>query len=333
MSLTFLKPESIQTEGMQIRAKLCEETVQDYAAAMSAGAKFPPVTVFSDSTGCWLADGFHRLEAWKRVGVQKIKAEVKPGGRIDALRFAFTANCTHGLRMTNEDKRTAVTCAYENRLALGLGEVPSARAVAEMCGVSDKTACDQLRNFRSWAEATARQGVDGKTRSIPIPTRPKGEDSKPQEPPKPDAPKAGLSVPVKPKSGETAPVGKDAGGSGAGKTCQPPDVPPVLTDTVGQAVPPALAELWTRRTEVQDQVKSLQKVRLALQKAQDGRDPLWNGFNFSSALLHIDSALAHLKGAVPHCVCVYCRGIGCKACRSGLMPLVQYERLPKELKK
>lgn len=335
MSLAFLKPESILTEGMQVRAKLSEETVLDYVSAMSGGAKFPPVTVFRDATGCWLADGFHRLEAWKRIGVQKIKAEVKVGGRIDALKFAFTANCTHGLRMTNEDKRNAVRMAYENRIALGLGEVPSANAVAKACGVSHVFVMSQLVTVTTWADALARQGTDGKTYKIPVPTRPKVDAKKLEAPPKADAPKAGLAVPVKPKNVEPVTLGTGEGSCGTCAPSKPFEVHPVLTDSLGQEVPSNLAELWTRRTEVQDNVKALQKVRLALKKAQDGNDPLWHGFNFSSALMHLDNALAHLKGAVPHCICVYCSGLtgGCKACHSGLMPLVQYERLPRELKK
>jgi hypothetical protein len=30
---------------------------------------FPPVVVYFDGTDYWLADGFHRLAAWERIGV------------------------------------------------------------------------------------------------------------------------------------------------------------------------------------------------------------------------------------------------------------------------
>jgi uncharacterized ParB-like nuclease family protein len=327
MSVSYLKKESIQTKGMQVRAHLCEETVQEYVEAMAAGAKFPPVIVFHDGTNYWLADGFHRLEAWKRNGVENVKAEVKEGTRIDALKFAFSANNSHGLRMSNEDKRKVVLIVYENRVALGLGEVPSANSVAEMCGVHHSFAGKQLATVASWRDATERQGADGKKRSLPIP------------PPRP---------PVMPPTGARFPIPPSRDGSGGGASSEgkhdedqgfggqdlsPSSVRPAhLTDMLGNHVPQNIAELWMRRTELMEVVKLVQKGRLAVAKAQDAGDPLWGNFNFSSVMMHIDNALAHLKGAVPHCVCVYCQGIGCKACRTGLMPVAQYERLPRELK-
>jgi hypothetical protein len=328
MSVSYLKKESIQTKGMQVRARLCEETVKEYAEAMAAGAKFPPVIVFHDGTNYWLADGFHRLEAWKRNNVNSIKAEVKEGNRIEALKFAFGANSSHGMRMSNEDKRQAILMCYENRVALGLGEVPSARAVAEMCGVSDYCARDHLRESRTWADATERQGADGKTYKLPIP---------PNRPPMPVPPGARFPIPP-PRDGSGGggtPSDRDGDedqGLG-GEDLSPSLVRPThLTDMLGNPVPPNIAELWMRRTELTELVKLLQKGRLAVAKAQDAGDPLWGNFNFSSVMMHIDNALANVKGAVPHCVCVYCQGIGCKACRTGILPLAQYERLPRELK-
>jgi uncharacterized ParB-like nuclease family protein len=328
MSVSYLKKESIQTKGMQIRAHMCEETVKEYAEAMAAGAKFPPVIVFHDGTNYWLADGFHRLEAWKRNGVETVKAEVKEGSRIDALKFAFTANNGHGLRMSNEDKRQVVLIVYENRIALGLGEVPSGRAVAEMCGVSNHFVDKQLGTVPSWRDATERQGADGRKRSLPIP---------PPRPPVPVPPGARFPIPP-PRGGSDG--GEAPSGSGGdedqgfgGEDLSPnPTLPAHMTDMLGNPVPPNIAELWMRRTELTEVVKLLQKGRLAVVKGQNGRDPLWGNFNFSAVMMHIDNALAHIKGAVPHCVCVYCQGIGCKVCRTGLLPVAQYERLPRELK-
>ena len=328
MSVSYLKKESIQTKGMQVRAHMCEETVKEYSEAMAAGANFPPVIVFHDGTGYWLADGFHRLEAWKRNGVETVKAEVKEGSRIDALKFAFSANNSHGLRMSNEDKRNAVRMAYENRIAMGLGEVPSASAVAKVCGVSHVFVMNQLVTVTGWRDATERQGADGRKRSLPIP---------PPRPPVSLPP--GSRFPMPPPrndfGGGGAPSSRDGdedqgfGGEALGPSAT---MPAYLTDMIGNPVPPNIAELWMRRTELTEIIKSFQKGRLAIVKGQNGRDPLWGNFNFSAVMMHIDNALAHIKGTVPHCVCVYCQGIGCKVCHSGLMPLAQFEKLPRELK-
>jgi len=329
MSVSYLKKESIQTKGMQVRARLCEETVKEYVEAMAAGAKFPPVIVFHDGTNYWLADGFHRLEAWKRNGVNSIKAEVKEGSRTDALKFAFSANNCHGLRLSNEDKRNAVKIAYENRKELGLPDVPAARLIADLVGVNNDFAGRQLSLNDSWAAATSRTGADGKTFKLPIP---------PPRPPMPPPPGARFPIPPPPdrsrgNGGSLSNKESDEDQGFGGEDLSPSSVRPAhLTDMLGNPVPPNIAELWMRRTELMEVVKMLQKGRLAVVKGQNGRDPLWGNFNFSSVMMHIDNALAHIKGAVPHCVCVYCQGIGCKVCHTGLLPVAQYERLPRELK-
>jgi hypothetical protein len=230
--------------------------------------------------------------------------------------------------MSNEDKRNAVKIAYENRIAMELGEVPSARSVAEMCGVSHTFSSSQLATVASWADAIERQGADGRKRSLPIP---------PPRPPMPVPPGARFPMPP-PRNdfgGGSAPSDREGDeDQGFGGEDLSPDVtiPAHLTDMLGNPVPPNVAELWMRRTELTELVKLLQKGRLAVAKAQDAGDPLWGNFNFSSVMMHLDNALANVKGAVPHCLCVYCQGIGCNSCRTGIMPLAQYERLPRELK-
>jgi len=94
--------------GTQPRASLKPELIDEYAEAMTAGAKFPPAIVFSDGTSYWLADGFHRLEAAKKIGSPTIAVDIRPGNRRDAILHAVGANAIHGLRRSNADKRRAV---------------------------------------------------------------------------------------------------------------------------------------------------------------------------------------------------------------------------------
>lgn len=100
--------------GSQMRAGLNEETVQEYAQAMLNHDRFPPCIVFYDGMEYWMADGFHRLAAFKeyikRIGINvwEIECEVRSGARRDAILYAAQANSKHGLRRTNADKRRAV---------------------------------------------------------------------------------------------------------------------------------------------------------------------------------------------------------------------------------
>jgi len=110
-----LTVDSIRTDGgTQSRAQINWLTVTDYAADIAEGATFPPVVVYFDGADYWLADGFHRLEAHKRLGLVEIAADVKQGTRRDAILYSVKANAIHGLRRTNDDKRRAVTLLVDD---------------------------------------------------------------------------------------------------------------------------------------------------------------------------------------------------------------------------
>jgi uncharacterized ParB-like nuclease family protein len=119
-------------KGTQSRAQISEETVSDYAEAMSAGDTFPPITVYHDGVDYYLADGFHRLHAAQRLGRASIQADVKTGTLRDAILFSLGANRDHGLRRTNADKRKCVQTLLED---FEWGEL-SVNEMARICGVS-----------------------------------------------------------------------------------------------------------------------------------------------------------------------------------------------------
>ncbi len=64
---------------------LDEEKVARYTQVLD---QLPPVVVFQLSDGLLLVDGYHRVEAARRLGRRVIRAEVRQGSREDALRFA-----------------------------------------------------------------------------------------------------------------------------------------------------------------------------------------------------------------------------------------------------
>jgi hypothetical protein len=157
----------------QCREAIDSQAVEEYAEAMRGGEVFPPVEVFQDGAAYLLGDGFHRVEAAYLAGFTEIEANVRQGGMIEAIRYALNANSRHGIRRTHADIARAVRIAYDNRIALGLGEVPSANSVAKMVGVHNETAKAHLtESVRSWAESTHRTGADGKTYPVPEPENP-----------------------------------------------------------------------------------------------------------------------------------------------------------------
>lgn len=126
-----MKVSAIELDtSIQCRADIDIATVNEYAEAMREGADFPPVILFGTAEKCWIGDGWHRVMAARSVGAEEITADLRPGGRADALRYALSANAVHGRRRTNADKRCAVAIALRE-----FGKM-SDRAIAEMCAVN-----------------------------------------------------------------------------------------------------------------------------------------------------------------------------------------------------
>jgi hypothetical protein len=100
----------IAQQEVQARVAMNDETIEEYAEAMRNGDKFPPVVVFTDDGAFyWLADGFHRYHATKQIANKwSLQAEIRSGGKREAILYAVGANASHGLRRSREDKRNSV---------------------------------------------------------------------------------------------------------------------------------------------------------------------------------------------------------------------------------
>ena len=121
--------------GTQPRNSIDEGIISEYAESLREGSKFPPITVFSDGVHNWLADGFHRYFANKKVGFIEIDADVIHGTRRDAILYSVSANSKHGLRRTNEDKRKAVLTLLNDEEWSGWSD----REIARKCAVDNAT--------------------------------------------------------------------------------------------------------------------------------------------------------------------------------------------------
>lgn len=135
--------------GTQSRAAIDRGVVSEYADAIKGGARFPPITVYFDGVSYWLADGFHRYEAYALAQVYEVPADIRQGTQRDAILFSVGANASHGLRRTNDDKRRAVqTLLNDPEWA-----VWSNREIARQCQVDEKT----VRRYREEASAEKPQ--------------------------------------------------------------------------------------------------------------------------------------------------------------------------------
>lgn len=94
--------------GTQARVEIDMATVGNYADAMTEGETLPPAIVFFDGVTNYLADGFHRFHANRKIGATTMACEVRTGTLLDARLFSYGANRAHGKPPTSDDKRKAV---------------------------------------------------------------------------------------------------------------------------------------------------------------------------------------------------------------------------------
>lgn len=164
--------------GTQSRASISEQVVADYADAMKAGDIFPPVVVFYDGAEYWLADGFHRYQAYVRAKIASVPADVRQGTQRDAILFSVGANASHGLRRTNDDKRRAVLTLLNDKEWAKWSD----REIARHCAVDHKTVAGlrpkvtgEIPSERSYTTKHGTQAVmetakiGGQSKSLPTP--------------------------------------------------------------------------------------------------------------------------------------------------------------------
>ena len=164
-------------KGTQSRVAISQETVDDYARQMEDGAKFPPVVVFTDGVEHYLADGFHRYFANRKLQRTTISVDIVKGTLREAVLHSLKANREHGLRPTNEDKRKGVM----SMLTDPEWKIWADREVARHCGVSHVFVAKLRKELAGGLVQTTRK-FKGKGGNVSTFT-----NRQPQEP-EPDAP-------------------------------------------------------------------------------------------------------------------------------------------------
>ena len=160
--------DRINDGGAQMRVEMRAETVNEYAGDMLEGATFPAVVVFDDGTDLWLADGFHRVDAARKIGRETILAEVRPGTARDAILYAVGSNASHGLRRTQIDIRRALKILLTDPEWSRLSD----RKLGEIAKVDHKTVGKYRRELAGERpHSTPKRDV--------VVTKPRADDGKP----------------------------------------------------------------------------------------------------------------------------------------------------------
>jgi transposase-like protein len=119
----------------------------------------PPILV--DRRSMRVIDGMHRLTAARLNGAETIEVEFFDGTDADAFLRAVEANVTHGLPLSQADRRAAAERIIVSHPHL------SDRAIAQVAGIGAKAvAAIRDRSGKGPAQAAARLGKDGKVRPL-----------------------------------------------------------------------------------------------------------------------------------------------------------------------
>jgi hypothetical protein len=189
-----------QDARTQARAGMNEEVIEDYAAKMADGQRFPPVVLFQDEDHYWLGDGFHRVAGAEKAGKKNISAEIHEGSFRDAWMHALGANDIHGLRLTNADKRHKVSSMLDDEICGAW----SNQRIADVAKVSDQFVSNMKKErvptvgTQGSEPAAPNRVLDAMEDLMDEDDRPSGPEplndpSKPQVPDRPESP----AVPLK----------------------------------------------------------------------------------------------------------------------------------------
>lgn len=183
-----LRIDQIQIlEELQSRASTDWKHVDELVELLQSGGQFKEHPVVfrqgPDGDEYFLADGFHRVHAYLKAGIESAMFDVRAGGTT-AFRLAklwsIQSNFAHGLKRSNADKRRAV----EMLLADEEWSAQSDRWIAETAGVHHST----VQAIKQVAESASspvsggespefKRGLDGKLR--PTQKKPSSKKSDP----------------------------------------------------------------------------------------------------------------------------------------------------------
>lgn len=286
----------ITDQGTQIRAKINQEVVAEYADLIKAKHTMPALDVVSDGKLIWLVDGVHRLKAAVAEEFQRIRVVITTGTLRDAVLQACMSNHSHGLRRTSEDKRRCVLAVLDDE---EWRNKPNTW-IAEKCGVSDPHVASMREK---WLK-------------LQMPTKDE----------------AHLKDSVRTSEGrmKIGQVHKNR----AKREAEALRKPEPMKDKVGRALTEAHLKAAFAESYVFDDVVLLLNEVLRTIKDLAER-PIGTYLPLKAIEVDVKNIRTGVKWSAPYAVCPYCQGHGtdCKACKGlGWANKAVYEAAPEEMK-
>ena len=159
-----------------------KDTVEDYVDVLKKYQRwpFPPIDVYHDGSSYWIADGYHRWCAAVKTKRENVPCNVHNGSEMDALKFAFSCNQSHGLRISNEDKRHRVLEALKEPTLKSM----QIQKLADICGVSH-TLVRSIKNpkaFKAVQERHQKKKATKATKAAKASSNGKAKVDEPNDP-------------------------------------------------------------------------------------------------------------------------------------------------------
>jgi hypothetical protein len=129
----ILLSDLVMSPGMQLRAAIEQQTVDDYATALEAGDEFPPIEAIRMCGRLIVVDGWHRYFAHLSCKLATIRVHILEGlGEAEAFYLAIVANRSHGHPRSAKDKRNVARSMLNNPAYACL----STRELQKLTGIS-----------------------------------------------------------------------------------------------------------------------------------------------------------------------------------------------------
>ena len=110
--------EIVEDRSIQVRGQVFPERVEAYRKIIKEHGVMDRIDLFCEDPTIarskapfFIADGFHRIAAYRLEGIDSIPARLHVGTKSEAIWYALQKNGRHGVPLTNAEKRNAANLA------------------------------------------------------------------------------------------------------------------------------------------------------------------------------------------------------------------------------
>ena len=284
------------TGGTQQRP-VDDGVMRRYSARMADGVKFPPVSIITDGKSNFLADGFHRLMAAKKLNKKYIEANITHGTQRDAIKASFGANKTNAFpRQEGTVKNILEKICKDDEWGKA-----SLTDIAKHVGCARVYASKCFAEFRKAAEDSKQ----------------KNEGLFPPGTADVRAPKAEVKRGGK-KYEQKIPAKK-------------------VLDSKGKQVPGHLIKYFERANEYRVMIRQLNDMLKEVRDGKNEGDLFYRYIKIENLTAEIGNVKRIFRFALPFAVCPYCGGdennSDCRACEGcGFVNEMTWKTTPEDLR-